>query len=472
VTLQQLLLVLRARYKTVLTVLLLTALVTAAVIVFLPRQYTATAVVIADVRSPDPVAGVVPALATPSYIPTQAEIIESERVALKVISLLRLDQHPELRERWVEATRGEGKLDIWLVQWLRRHLDVKPGRESNLIAIRFTAGDPHFAAAVANAFARAYVETDIELKVIPARESAGWFEEQAKASRDRLELAHARISEYQRKNGIVATDERIDSETQRLAELTAQLTLVQAQTTEARMKHQAARRAQSLSDVTDNPLILSLKETIGRLEGKLQEASGNLGPNHPQYQRMSAELASLKERLQAEERVVVSSLATAGSVGSGREAELRRAIAAQKKKLLEIKSQRDELAVLMREGESAQKAYDAVAQRLTQTRLESKLTQTNVAVLAAASEPFNPSAPRPLRYSLIAAVLGLFIACIGAIMREMRNRRIRSADDLEWSLGIPVLAVLDRPKLSVGRLRGRVGDSARRLGLFRRRALT
>ena len=58
-TFHQFLLILRARRKVVIAILLLTVTVTLIVSLLLPKQYTASTAVVIDVKSPDPVAGMV-----------------------------------------------------------------------------------------------------------------------------------------------------------------------------------------------------------------------------------------------------------------------------------------------------------------------------------------------------------------------------------------------------------------------------
>ena len=62
---------------------------------------------------------------------------------------------------------------------------------------------------------------------------------------------------------------------------------------------------------------------------------------------------------------------------------MRAALEAQRAKVLRMKAVRDEGLVLVRDVENAQRAYDAVLARFTQTSLESQTTQSNVNVLTA-----------------------------------------------------------------------------------------
>src|SRR5712691_4946401 len=140
--LQQLLLTLLARYKVVLLTLLATVAATVGISLSQPKQYTATAAVLVDVKSPDPIAGMMlPALVMPGYMATQVNIVESNRVARQVVHLLKLDESPVAREEWMRATGGKGQLDDWLAAALQKKLDARPSRESSIISISFNAAD-------------------------------------------------------------------------------------------------------------------------------------------------------------------------------------------------------------------------------------------------------------------------------------------------------------------------------------------
>lgn len=435
------LLILRARYKIALVTLLLTVAVAMAVSLNLPKQYIATASVLVDVKSPDPVA----AMLIPSNLSTQVDIINSTRVARSVVKMLRLDESQAVKQQWTEATKGMGKLEVWLGDLLLRGLQVSPSRDSNIITITYKGADPGFAAAVANAFAQAYIDTTVELKVEPARQYALWFGEQGKSLRENLEKAQTRLSAYQQEKGIVARDEQLDTETAKLNELSTQLTVVQAQTSDAWSKQKSGSAADTLPEVMQNSLISGLKSDIARQEAKLQEAAINLDKNHPQYQRMQSEIAALKQKLETETRHVTSGFSTSRTVGKDKESELKAAIAAQKQKLLELKSKRDQLAVLQRDVDAAKSAYDSVITRYNQTNLASQSTQANVSVLTQAVEPLEPAFPKPPRTTLLMSIaLGVVFGGGAAFMLEMLDKRVRSAHDLAEMLQVPVLGVIVR----------------------------
>jgi len=442
-TLQQFLLILRARARIALYIFLATVLTTLVVSLLLPLQYTASTAVVIDVKSPDPIAGMVlPGLISPGYMATQVDIINSDRVAQRVVKLLRMDESPVIREQWMDDTDGKGSITVWLANLLQKKLDVKPSRESNVISINYTATDPGFAAAVANAFAQAYIDVNLDLKVEPARQNAVWFEGQTKLLRDKLEAAQAALSSFQQKTGIVATNERLDYETAKLNELSSQLTLVQAQTSDSLSKKKSAGGSDTLAEVMQNPLINGLKSDIARLEGKLQDSNVNLGKNHPQTLRTESELASLKAKLASETQKISGSIGTSYTVGKQKEKELLEAIETQKARVLDLNKQSDEISVLKRDVETAQRAFEGVSMRSSQTRLESLSVQTNAVVLNPASEPTEHSKPRIFLNLLVSIFLGTLLGVGAALMLELGNRRVRSAEDLAEAIDLPVLAAI------------------------------
>lgn len=440
-TFQQIMLVLWARRRVVFIILLVAVLTTFFVSLLLPKEYTASTTVVVDVQTPDRIVGMVlPGMMSPGYMATQIDIINSERVARKVVGLLKLDQNAAVREQWQEETGGRGTIAVWLAPLLKKKLQVNPSRESNVISIEFSGRDPQFAAAVANGFARAYIDTTIELRAEPAQKYAAWFDDQFQAQRNRLEKAQRALSDFQQKTGIVATDERLDFESQKLSELTAQLSLALAEGTDSSSKKTLERNNDTLPDVMRNPLILQIKTDIARLESRLTELSGTYGVNHPEYRTAKSELEGMKSRLQTEIKNIAESISTVGRVSAAKAEEIRQAIDDQKQKMLELKRQRDHIDLLSHEVDTAQRDFDAISQRLTQSKLEAQTMQTNVSVLTPAFPPLEHSKPVLLLNIVVAVLLGGMLSAGTALLLEMRKPVVRSKEILAEALALPVLA--------------------------------
>ncbi|MCG8317585.1 MAG: chain length determinant protein EpsF [Pseudomonadales bacterium] len=441
---QQVFLVIWARRRVATALLVLTVLTALVVSLVVPKEYTASATVVIDVQTPDRIVGMVlPGMMSPGYMATQLDIINSERVAQRVVKLLKLEESPIIREQWREETDGKGSVAEWLAPLLQKSLVVEPARESNVVEIQFSGQDPGFSAAVANAFAQAYIDTTIELRAEPARKYATWFEEQVQMYRGRLEKAQKALSDFQQRSGIVATEERLDFENQKLGELTAQLSLAQAEGTDSSSKQELNTSNDTLPEVMRNPLIIQLKGDVARLESKLKELSVDYGVNHPRYKNASAELTAMKAKLRSETGKIAEAIHTVGEVSQVKIEELKLAIAQQKQTMLEIKGQRDQITLLSREVDTAQRDFDAISQRLTQSRLEAQTVQTNVSILTSASVPLEHSKPILMLNLAVGVFLGGLLAIGTALALEILKPIVRSKADLSAALSIPVLAQLD-----------------------------
>lgn len=448
----QLLLILRARMWLILLVFSVTIGTTLTISLLLPKQYTARADVVINTAASDPLGGSqLQSIMMSSYRGTQADIIESRHVALKVVEALGLRSNEVARQQFFSETGGKGDISDWLADSLLNRLDVQPSRDTNVITIGYQAADPQFAAAVANLFAESYIQANLDLTVQPAQQSATWFDEQLKTLRERLEEAQNNMSNYQRETGITSTDDRLDVEVIRLAELSSKLVATQAETYESESRlDQSGDQGEineNMPEVLSNPLVQQLKVRVAQEEGKLLELSSNLGRNHPQFQRAEQELMDIKMRLDEEINNIVQGIKTTAAVARQREAATRKAVEEQRLKILEMRKQRDHLAVLKREVENAQGAYEFAMERATQTTLQSQVGHTNVALLNPAIVPTKVSSPRILLNMVLSVFLGGMLSIGIALLAELINRKVRSPEDISDDLDIPVIGVLERSKL-------------------------
>lgn len=440
-SISQLFEILLAHRRAELATLLASLAVAIALSVLMPKQYTATASMFVDARTPDRVAGIVPSsIAGTGYMATQADIVKSDRVALAVANALQLGQRAFIREKWRAATGGKVELDPWIAGFLQKNLRVAPANASSVFNVSFTGDTPAFAAEVANAFTQQYLAALLELKLEPARLSAAWFEAQTRRARARLEAAQKALSDYQQKAGVLESDNRIDAESARLNEMVMQLTHLQAETAERQNKRMAAN-AGSVEEVMKNEVVSAMKIDAARLEAQIKEAGGSFTADHPRIIHMQQELATMKKQLADQIKLVSNSIETSYQIGKQRELALQRAIADQKALVLALDQQRGEINVYKRDVESAQRAFAEVSQRAAQTHLESLSNQTDVVSLSAARPPTLPSRPSLVFNLAVAACAGSMLALGLGLLLELMNRRVRSHQDLAC-MGLPVLAAI------------------------------
>ncbi len=453
-TLGQFLSILKARWWLALLILVGTVALTLGVSLLLPKQYKAIASVVIDFK-PDPItAALYGGGGSPTLMATQVDIIKSDRVAERVVRNLKLNENPQVRQQWIDEAKGVGTIESWLAGVFQKNMDVEPSRESSVIAVSYKAADPRFAAALANAFVQAYIDTTLELRVDPARQYSTFFETRSREAREALERAQSKVSTFQAEKAIIATDERLDVENARLNELSSQFTSVQAISAESgsRQAQALGKDADRLQEVLNNPIVGQLKADINRGEAALQQLGTRLGDSHPQVMEARANVAELRARLVAETGKVTGGVSVSNTINRQRQAEIKGSLEAQRDKVLRMKSVRDEGLVLLREVENAQRTYDAILQRFTQTSLESQTTQSNVNQLTQAVPPLEPASPRLLLNTLLSVLVGALFAVMAALFLELRDRRVRNLDDLVATLGLPVIGALPRPgsRLALG----------------------
>lgn len=451
---------LRARWKLAALVWLVVVAAVGLVTWLKEPRYTATASVVLDVKSPDPIAGqILPGMTNNSYMGTQLGVLRSERVALRVARTMGWDKSEERRQRWQEATGGEGDYEASLAATLLRNMDAAPTRDSNVITLSYIDPDPARAAEIANAWVKAYIDTTLDLRVEPARQYAGFFDTHGKQLREELERAQLRLSGFQRDNDIVATDERVDVESMRLTELSSQVVTLQGLASETGGRQsQAAGNADRMPEVLTHPVIVGLTSELARQEARGKELGARLGERHPEMVELKAKIAELRASIGAETRRVTGGIAVNNNVSQARLAQARAAVDEQRAKLLRLKALRDEAGVLQRDVDNAKRAYDTVMTRASQTSVESHATLTNVSVIKKASAPLVQSEPRVMLNMAVAVLAGALLALAAALGTEMRDRRLRSEQDVVRGLRLPLLGVLPeralRPDHKVG-LRGR-----------------
>lgn len=470
--LQQFLRALRARFGVFLLVVAATMLAAAATSLMLPRSYRATVALLMDARNEQSLSGAQRPLILPqdrlSFLETQKDILSSKKVARKVVQDLKLAEEPAARGILGEAAPSEAPLEDRVVDAVLKKLKVETS-QSNVIRVSYVSPDAASAASIANAFAGAYIGTLLELHVEPAREATAWFDEQLKRLRTSLEDAQARLTENYQRQGIVSADERLDGESTRLQALSDESVRAQERSFQWDSREQQARNAvrqgaspDRLPDVLENPFIQRLKGDLLLGETRLQEMATQYGRNHPQYQRQVSENRSLRAKLEAEMAKVVAGVGSSARQSRDREAALGLALEAQRKRMLVLKQGRNELSVLRRNVESAERAYDAALQRSVASQVDSRVNQTSVTVLSPAVAPDRPASPRMDLNLALSAVVGVMLGIGIVLLLEMTDRRVRSQDDLANAGDVPLLGEL-KPWKPASRLLGQSTPDTRAL---------
>jgi succinoglycan biosynthesis transport protein ExoP len=438
--------ILAARYRIVLLMLCVATAAALIVSLVMPKTYKASAALVVNYKGTDPVTGyALPSQLMPGFMATQADIIRSANTAMRVVEQLRLADDEESRGEFASAggKDGDGGIVAWKAALLLKDVEVAPSRESSILTVTVRGPEPRYAADVANAFAQAYQQLGVQLKVEPSKKAAHYFDGQAARLRERYQEAQQKLTRFQQEHGIINGEGRLDAETMRLSDLSSQWTLAQAQAMEASSRRAEAQGGAGASpDIIANPLIQSLKMQLAQAEYRFAGVAQRYTPEHPQYLQARAERDRLRVELDAQMAIASRGMSGNARILQKREAESRAALEAQKARVLELNRKQDQARVLANERDNAQRAYETAARHYTQASLEGQSNQADIDLLNPAVPPLKASSPKPVLNTLIAMVLGTLLGVAVALLAEMLDRRVRSADELGRILRAPVLGVV------------------------------
>lgn len=456
--------IVRYRWRLVVACCAVFAILALAYVALVPRTYSATASLLLDTGAPDPMseAG---ATEGPSdnrtIVATQADLVRSPRVAGQAAIVSGLAKDPRYVERWREDVGDKQSYDDWITEEMSEALTVAPGRDTNVLLITAKARTSRDAAAIANGFARASVESQYRLRTEPAKAYAVWLENRLTSARTDVVTAQKRLSQFVKKSGL--TSEDLSSEGNQMSDVATQLAAAEARAAAARQPDFAG--AQGRGDAEKSETIQRLRAQVAERNAKLSELGAVFGPEHPDVKRTRAEVATLESRLASEVAGAASTFsaargaeAAAGrAAASASEARLRGLAAEQRSRMLRMGTSLAEHQRLRNEFEDAQRTFNDLSQRLNRMRLQAAVPLASVQVLDTAAAPLVPSNPNVPLTMALAIVLGAIIGALAAIWLEWRDPRVRSRGGLVRMLGVPVVGVIALPRPPQRRLAGGFG---------------
>lgn len=407
-----------------------------------PKFYTATTDLIVDGKGQDPVSGLANTARTMAgYLGTQTEVIRSRSVAEKVVEQQQLLSNAEL-VRKLKLKGDEQANKERLIGYIGDGLDVNSRRDSNVISVSFKAHNSALAAQIANGIAQAYLDTNLDLRIEPARQITRWYDQQLAALRNNLVEKQNALSAYQEQHGILVSSDRLDLESAKLSELSSMLIAAQGERLNSTSRNEVSRNG---AQAMDNPQVQKISGDLAQAQAKLSDLGNTVGENHPQYRQAQGEVDALKQQLAQVLRLIGGSLRSSVQLSQNREAQLQAELAAQKERVMQLSRNRNDLTLLKQEVDNAQAAYDAALARASQTRLESQVALTDISILNTAIA--GQTTHKMIMILLLGSLTGLLLGVAVALCWEWADRRVRNRHDLETGLGLPVLACVPARKL-------------------------
>jgi succinoglycan biosynthesis transport protein ExoP len=391
----------------------------------LAKTYMATATLMVNTESSDPLAtGQAPATQFFSYMSTEVQLMQSAEVLLPVIDKLDLTSNKD----YTAGYRGNGSdLREWVKENLIKDLDIELGAASSqLIYLNAFARNPYLAAQLANTVADIYLDQERLRSAGPASERAKRYAQELDMLKDKVRVAQDQVTAFRQRSGVTEAATRNGSvEALLLASLETRY-----------QEAQNARRAAEVKSGTDQN-VQSLKTQINTATAQLAQLRATLGAQHPKVLELQSQIDANKRNIETETR---SDLTAARQL----EEKLRAAVEEQRAKVLAISRLQDEGTKFVLELESAQSVYKRALDGYDQIMFAAGGHTAIVNLVSRAVPPQKANKPNKPKLVLLGGIVGLFLGVFGPIAYELTiNRRVRCRDDFERSFSVPVLIEFD-----------------------------
>lgn len=465
------------------TLVIVNALAIATALLLTPR-YSATARLMIDPASTRVAEGGTvirpgPDLASDtSLMPTQIDLLRSPALALQVIAELGLENYVELRPRtsilarlrlwlseqpfsaWLSApmVRQDVGPDAAVPEFLGR-LSISQQRDSRVIAISFSSGDPVLAARVANSMVQAYMESRVTARQEAAERAYRWVSDRVAELRRQLQEAEAEATDFMVANGLPRAGtggqdaEQPPSLRRELAAARTDRATKEARL--AQLRDLQARRAsyESLPEVGGSAIIQALQAQAGLLRAQEAQSASIYGANHPSLQQARAQRDSIERRIAAEAENIVRGIVDETTRARTRERDLEQALSDSMRQYVVTETAAIRLNELTRVVDTKSTLYRAMLSRLEEIGERRGLIEPGAEIVATASVPQDRDFPR-FGILLGGGFAGSLVLALGlAALAEHSDRGLRAAQDVERSLGLPNLALV--PWVKQGRKLGR-----------------
>lgn len=439
--------ILMARRWIVLGAFLTCVIVAVVVASVLPPRYTANARVLMDIIKPDPVTGLTVSGRDPrSYIRTQLELIKDYRVATDVVDRLGWASNPEVVAAWQAETGGVGDLRRWGAQRIIDGTSAKMVSGALILEISYEAPTPEAARTIVGLLREAYIDASLRFTVDSAGRTAEWYREQTDRALAALTAAETAKTRFEQDNKIVMTGDG-EAETAKLASLQGSLLAARGSAT--------TREFAAAQQGATSPVVDQLKIQVALISDQIGQAGNTLGTEHPSYKALVARKALLESQLAREIAAARAAGSMSSTVSRQSLAALEAEYNAQREKVLAMKDTLNRLSQLEREVELRRAQYERAANRAAQLRLESSVSETGLVVLGDVIGTTRPSFPNWLQIIGLSSGFGLALGVALALLVELLARRLRGPEDLAFSSGVPVLAVIADGRKSALRQAGR-----------------
>jgi succinoglycan biosynthesis transport protein ExoP len=406
------------------------------------------------------------------YYQTQAEILKSEELARRIVVKMKLVDHPVMDPRqnqdsglsfrkllpasWLgeEESWSPERLQAAVIARFKKELTIELVRNSQLIKISYESHDKEFAANAANWVADGFIEADMDARLAMTQKAGSWLTERLTGLRKKLEESERALQQFRERERIIdAKGVAQSGASKQLEQLSEGLVSARQKRAEAEAAYQQVQGAlkskvdlESIPAIQKSPIYIQLKSVESAAESRLADAAKKYGPDHPKRQTADAELRAARENTHRQVDTITTSITKEYELARAQETAVERALAQSKGDILGMNRKEYELGILEREVASNKSLYEMFTTRMKETNVAGDLQSPIARVVDPAVVSRAAYSPKKLRIIGIAAVVGLILGVMLALLLEYLDNTIKSAEDVDTKLRESLLGQLPRIK--------------------------
>jgi succinoglycan biosynthesis transport protein ExoP len=345
------------------------------------------------------------------------------------------------------------------INGLRGALSVSRSGQAEVFNISITSGDPAKAARLANAVADAYVVDQLDARFESAKRASSWLSDRLVDLRQQLRGSEEAVQKFRKDHGLTRSGPTVALNDQQLSDLNSKLITARTDAAEKKTRvdflNEVATGKKALDTLPDSLQSTSQASALTTLRGKLSDASqreadllARYNSRHPAVANVQAEKRDIERSIAAEIQRMVDAVRADYTLAKSR-------LDATEQAMREATGQgglSNEDSVKLRELERTaavnKSLFEDLLQKSKVTAEQSTFQARDVRVIVPAQKPGGPSFPNQSRVLMMALLAGLGLGIGGALALELLSPGFTTPNQVEETLGIPVLASVRRMERS------------------------
>ncbi len=386
-------------------------------------------------------------------IETQANIVQSDSLALAVIQQMHLYQEPDFAGKYAKINYDGGvtplgtppdmdpKLQEEMLNIFKANLSVVEVPNTRIIEIHYFSPNPKLAADIAQQIADTLEQRGTQVRYEATTHATDWLSSELNDLKRQVEQSEQSLVEYQKKAGIVGLDDKQNTIMTKLDDLNHALTLVQNDRAakQANFESIQSSKPELSAAVPGTSQIYKLRQQETDLKGQYAQAMAQFGEQYPKAVAIANQLKELQVAIALENDRIAASLKSDFQIAKSHEQSLNDIFEQQKQDAIDLSERSVEYKILERDANSYRDLYESLTKTLKQAEVLASLQSSNISVIDAPVVPSHPTKPNIPRNLAIGLVVGLALGVAAGFTSEMLDNRVYRAEDVPPIAKLPVL---------------------------------